>query len=840
MAASTQEMALIVRAHNQASRVLNTVGRDLDQLHRKQGTITKGLKSMGKIAGLAALGLGVAVAAGVAVSIGAYAKFDEKMTGSLAIMGDVSDEMKTKMEDTAREIGKTTLIGANEAAEAYFFLASAGLDAAASIEALPLVAQFAQAGMFDMSLATDLLTDAQSALGLVMEDPIENLANMARISDVLVKANTLANASVEQFATSLTNKAAVALKMVNKDVEEGVAVLAVFADQGVKGQIAGDMFSRVLKGLQINADKNTEAFAKYNVTVFDSQGNMRNMADIADDLTGAFEGLSDQQKTSALLELGFSARQQDAIKLLIGNADAMRDYETALRDAGGTTGEIADKQLESINAQWTLFKGKIKDVFIGIGKGLGPAIKGLLKKLGELAEKWGPRVGKFFDKVIKVWVPKVVKAFKKVGDMIGGVIAWFKDLSPEIKSAMKVGGILVGVVAGLSVAFGILTGILGALFSPVVLVVAAIFAIGFAVKLAWDRFEIFREVVGAVVEWFMGTAVPFLKEAWQAILEAVQVAWKFIKKAIEVGVAFVQDLWDRFGAQIIEVFKTAWDAIVAYYKFIWKILKGIVKTAIAIVIFIWENFGEHIWNFIKGIWEAIKTVIEGALDIIIGVFKFFKGIFTLDWDLMWEGIKGILSGAWTIIQGIVEAAWVLLKSAFEVGWTAIKLFFEGAWNVFTSLWDTGWATLGGAVEALWDGVVGVFQGAINGVLGVLEAGINAGIRLINTAIRAYNSIPLAPDIALISEVSLGRLGGGASSGAAKELPKFAHGGTMLRAGLALVGEEGPELLRLARGDTVTPLSGGGGVTFGDINVVTAADPNEIAGAIAWRLRTVGI
>jgi len=51
----------------------------------------------------------------------------------------------------------------------------------------------------------------------------------------LVGANTLANASVEQFSKSLTNMAAAALTNANKGLEEGVAILAAFADKGIKG-----------------------------------------------------------------------------------------------------------------------------------------------------------------------------------------------------------------------------------------------------------------------------------------------------------------------------------------------------------------------------------------------------------------------------------------------------------------------------------------------------------------------------------------------------------------------------------------------------------------------------
>jgi TP901 family phage tail tape measure protein len=122
------------------------------------------------------------------------------------------------MASAARQVALETTFAADQAAEAFFFLASAGLDAEQSIAAMPQVAKFAQAGMFDMALATDLATDAQSALGLSSKDATENLENLTRITDVFVRANTLANTSVEQLAVAFTTKAGTALKTVGKDV----------------------------------------------------------------------------------------------------------------------------------------------------------------------------------------------------------------------------------------------------------------------------------------------------------------------------------------------------------------------------------------------------------------------------------------------------------------------------------------------------------------------------------------------------------------------------------------------------------------------------------------------
>ena len=344
---------------------------DASDLQRTLGNATGRLT---KFARHGALALGAATVAGVAASVRAFANFDQAMTNSVAIMGDVSDAMRKDMSNAAREVAKTTQFSATEAAESYFFLASAGLDAAASIEALPRVAAFAQAGQFDMARATDLLTDAQSALGLAADDTAENLLNMARVSDVLVGANTLANASVEQFSEALTSKAGAALRNLNKDVEEGVAVLAVYADQGSKGAEAGTRLNATLEGLTRTARENQDAYERLNVAVFDSQGEMRNMADIVGDLEGAFEGMSTEQRDAELASLGLTRQARDGIIALLGNADAIRDYESALRDAGGTTDEIANNQMQTFWAQMGLVKDQFIDVGLSIGEALMPAL----------------------------------------------------------------------------------------------------------------------------------------------------------------------------------------------------------------------------------------------------------------------------------------------------------------------------------------------------------------------------------------------------------------------------------------------------------------------------------
>ena len=314
-------------------------------------------------------------------TVKAFGNFDKAMTESLAIMGDVSDKMRKDMADAAREMSTQTTFSATELAGAYFFLASAGMDAAQSIKALPVVAKFAQAGTFDLATATDLLTDAQTALGLSSKDAIENQKNLIRVSDVLVGANTLANASVKQFAEALTNKAAAAMVNLNMEVEEGVAVLAAYADKGIKGQLAGQRLIMMLNGLFDATRRNKKAWDEAGISLFKADGSFRQVADIIQDLEGYLGAMTVKQREAALAQLGFNLRTKDSILTLMGSSEKIRQWNGDLKNMGSISEKVAKEQLQTLLNQFTLLKNRITNIAISIGKTLEPALEGLIEKL---------------------------------------------------------------------------------------------------------------------------------------------------------------------------------------------------------------------------------------------------------------------------------------------------------------------------------------------------------------------------------------------------------------------------------------------------------------------------
>jgi TP901 family phage tail tape measure protein len=378
MAVSNIVLNIITKGADLAKRQLDGIGKSGDKS-------SKGLGKFGKAMGVAVVGGALAMGKALTSATKSFIAFDDAMTQSLAIM-NATEEQQQAMSETARRVALETTFSAEQTAESFFFLASAGLDAEQQIQALPQVAKFAQAGMFDMATATDLATDAQSALGLTVKDAEQNLSNLTRVTDVLVKANTLANASVQQFSEALTSKAGSALKVVNKDIEEGVAVLAVFADAGVKGAEGGEKLNQVLRDIPRATAKNGDEFRKLGLEMFDAEGNMKNVADIVEELDRVLKPMSDELKASTLDQLGLNRGVADAVKILSGSTDKIREYESALRDSGGTTQEVADNQLGSLQNQLTIVGDKFNELGLQIIEQISPALQGMLKIVNDLLD----------------------------------------------------------------------------------------------------------------------------------------------------------------------------------------------------------------------------------------------------------------------------------------------------------------------------------------------------------------------------------------------------------------------------------------------------------------------
>lgn len=384
--------------------------------------------------------LGSRITAGVTLpftaAAGAVTKwgmdFNKALTESLAIMNGVTPAIRDQMGAVAKSVTDFSKFSAVEGAEGFYHLASAGLDAQTSMGALPVATKFAQAGVFDLAKATEFLAGAQAAMSDGTESAGQKVADMARIADVLTLANNRALGTVQDFAEALTNKAGAALRQTHKSVEEGVAVLAAYAEQNIKGKAAGQQLWMVLRDLSTYALKNADDFKRFGISVFDAQGNMRNMANIIGDVEKATRNMSDAERTEMFIALGIPLRSVAATKALIGYSDAIRKHQEALEAAGGTTDKVANEQMKALSNQvmqlWNQFKVASTEIFESfvptIQRYIIPAMETALAKFKEF--------GKFV-----AGLPEPVKA---LGLALGALVVSIGPITAFIGSLSLLGG----------------------------------------------------------------------------------------------------------------------------------------------------------------------------------------------------------------------------------------------------------------------------------------------------------------------------------------------------------------------------------------------------------------
>lgn len=325
---------------------------DLDTLEGRASATSKAVAGLGAAAGAAAVG-------GLAKSVTAAADFDAAMNESLSIMGDVSSAMEDDMASAAREVARTTSHSAEEAAESFYFLSSAGLDAQESIAAMPEVAEFAQAGQMDMAEATDAATNVMSAFGVEAE-------NMSEVTDVMTATVTNHNQTMEGMAGAFKNAAPAASSM-GIEMEELAAATGVLGDVGIQAEEAGSAMSSIMRRMAKRSGEAGKALDSLGVETTDAAGNLLPLTDI-------IAQLEDKQLSSAEASMIFGRQASAGMALVDAGADNLENYTNRIAEAGGITQEVAEKQLQTLNEQWGLLMDNLNDIAIGIGQVFLPAI----------------------------------------------------------------------------------------------------------------------------------------------------------------------------------------------------------------------------------------------------------------------------------------------------------------------------------------------------------------------------------------------------------------------------------------------------------------------------------
>lgn len=341
--------------------------------------------------------------------------------------------------------------------------------------------------------------------------------------------------------------------------------------------------------------------------------------------------------------------------------------------------------------------------------------------------------------------------------------------------------VLIPIVSAIATSFGAVTAVLGAVTLPIVLIVAALALLGYAIYDLWTTNEEFRNNV---------------MELWEALRA-------FLEPIITGIVEFFQEHWGTISAYAMEVFGALQsiisDAVV--------IITGVIQFGTALWQAIWNTFGEGIVNIIMGAVQVVASVFMGMVNTVRNVFGIVASLIQGDFRGAWENAKALVSNAVNTIKGIFTGIGTALQGAVQVVWSALGLMV----GYFRDLGGR----ISSAVSGAWDSLTDGFRDVINGIIGWWN-----GLSFTVPSITIPNPMPGDNDWTI----------GGQTFGTPNIQP-FAEGGIMMGPTLGLFAEAGePEVaLPLSRLNEFIVDQRQGAVDYG---ALAAAVASAVAAAVS--------
>lgn len=317
----------------------------------KLGSALLGGAKMG-VAAFGAAATGMAAFGASAVDAGK--SFDASMSQVAATMGVTVDQIG-ELRDFAQEMGSTTAFSATQAADALNYMALAGYDAETSMAMLPNVLNLAAAGGIDLAYASDMITDASSALGLSIEET-------SIMVDQMAMASSRSNTSVQQLGEAMLTIGATA-RDVSGGTEELATMLGVLADNGIKGSEGGTHLRNILMAMIPKSEAAAAAWEELGVQAYDANGNLRALPDVMQDLNAAMEGMTDERRQITLANM-FNKTDLAAVNALMNTSAERYDELAAAIDSAWYDSEGFQNSLATMGTNLDAMKSGMSDLGI--------------------------------------------------------------------------------------------------------------------------------------------------------------------------------------------------------------------------------------------------------------------------------------------------------------------------------------------------------------------------------------------------------------------------------------------------------------------------------------------
>jgi TP901 family phage tail tape measure protein len=554
------------------------VNRNIEGLRKVTGGLKDGIEAIGARA--AAVGAVAGLVGRDVVQVGvdfdrtivaAAAKFDPALKRGTAGFNE--------LREAAKKTGASTEFSASQAAKALESFASAGMNKAQAIAALPRAVDFATAaGFTDLGDAATVVSKSLGAFDMMSEDAAKLERNIGRLTDGMAKTANATGADMKEMYDTIRRSGSISVAA-GQQLESYLAMLGTLANSTIEGGDAGTVLKNVFKRLAAPPKMAKDALSSLKVTTTDKKGDLLPVLDILDQIDKKTAGMGSAKRLGLLSAIFGEEASSGAVALLNTGADKLRALTEQIEGATGSTKQLADTMRDTVGGDIDNFTSALEGVKIELFDTNQGPLRDVLKGMTEwVDENKGLIVQRVQDTI--GWIADHMEDIVKWGERIGGVVAAVYAIDGAAKVAEVATKGVELAVKGVQGAFTVLRGMFAAsawlAANPIVLIVAAAIAAAAAIY-------IYREEIGA----YLGELWDGLKEigaflgdtfveAWTAASAAVSAAWAST-------VAFFGELWDGVSEKVtsvVDTFRSAWASVFDWFSGAWSTISDGVTSAL--------------------------------------------------------------------------------------------------------------------------------------------------------------------------------------------------------------------------------------------------------------------
>lgn len=377
------------------------------------------------------------VAAGGAATKMAF-DFDKSMTSIQALVG-VTAEKVSEMGEAAKKMAVDTGKSSKEAAEALFFITSAGLRGKEAMDVLEMSLKAAAVGLGETKTIADLSTSAMNAYGS------ESLS-ASDATDILTAAVREGKLEASALAGAMGGVIPLASNM-GVSFDQVGAAMAAMSKTGTDAATGATQLTAILASLKKPSAQAVDALDAMGLSTEGVQQSLREKG-LLDTLIMLQEGLKQTgQDTTALFP---NIRALKGVLDLTGaGIEDNKKVFDALTDSMGATDKAFEKTAQSASFKMTQGFNAMKESLMEVGQVIMITVAPLIKKLGDfftsLSEKF---------KALSPQTKKLIVVLAGIAAALGPVIAIIGTLmtmAPAIGAALSVMMGPIGlIVAGLT------------------------------------------------------------------------------------------------------------------------------------------------------------------------------------------------------------------------------------------------------------------------------------------------------------------------------------------------------------------------------------------------------